>query len=656
MCGITGLWDTTKRYSPEQLQALSTQMTDMVVHRGPDSGAVFVDAAAHLALGHRRLAILDLSPAGYQPMTSACGGYVLVFNGEVYNSAALRADLSHIQIAWRGHSDTETILESLVHLGIEATLPKMIGMFALALWDKRRQCLTLIRDRFGVKPLHWSWKGGQFAFASELKSLIDLPHMSRHVRRDAQYDFLHTGYIHGTKTIWQDIYKLAPGHMLTFSSKNKEPVITCYYDLRDVWAQGQANPTQESEAELQDRLHALLLDAVKQRMVADVPLGTFLSGGIDSSLVTALMQAQSLRPVKTFTIGFEDQRYNEAPFARDVAQHLGTDHHELIVTEREALNVIPRLPIMFDEPFADSSQIPTFLVSQLARTQVTVSLSGDGGDEFFGGYSRYTDGLRLHRLLQSVPSPLRHLGHAILTRMPSPWLNRLGNVIPYKPMQNYKLAERIQKLNAVLQDMTIDAFYGQLIAHQAQPNDLLQDPVQHAHFWQHDDFLPPVTDKLTRMQLYDALIYLPDDILTKVDRASMAVSLESREPLLDHRLIAFASHLPQAMKIRNGQGKYLLRQVLYRYVPAHLIDRPKMGFGIPLGSWLRGPLREWAEALLDAQTLTQNGFHAAPIRQKWQQHVMGQANWDYILWDILCYQSWAQLWLSGAKTDVIAAA
>jgi asparagine synthase (glutamine-hydrolysing) len=642
MCGITGFWDIKGKFSSSELRTVITNMTDILSHRGPDSGEVYIDQ--NLALGHRRLAIIDLSPAGYQPMASACGRYILVFNGEVYNSAAIRSELDHLAIKWRGHSDTETILESFAHIGIQKTLEKMIGMFALALWDKQERRLVLMRDRFGVKPLYWRLVNQQLSFASELKSLLQLPNFERCIRRDAQYDFLHTGYIYGEKTIWESVYKLLPGHILVLNQNDSTPKIEPYYDVRSVWGKGQSAQTNEREDNLIESLHELLIDAVKQRMISDVPLGAFLSGGIDSSLVTALMQSQSNQPVKSFTIGFENKQYNEAPYARDVARHLGTDHTEVILTDRDALDVIPLLSTIYDEPFADSSQIPTYLVSKVARTKVTVSLSGDGGDEFFGGYSRYIDGINLYNTLNKIPNPLKNLGYWCASHLSEDILNRVGDALPSRHFRNGKLSERTKKLGAVLQDNTIDTFYGQMIAHEPDPNRLLNTSVQSKHYWQDHSLLPPLSDNLVRMQLYDACVYLPDDILTKVDRASMAVSLESREPLLDHRLVEFASRLPAHMKIRNGQGKYLLRQVLYKYVPAPLIDRPKMGFGIPLASWLRGPLREWAEDLLDSQSLVSNEFNPVPIRKKWSQHIEGKVNWDFILWDILMYQSWARRW------------
>ncbi len=645
MCGITGLWDITKKLNADGLHSTISRMTDVVSHRGPDSGAIYIDSNENLALGHRRLAIIDLSPAGYQPMTSACGRYVIVFNGEIYNSGEIRKDLNSSNINWRGHSDTETILESFAHVGIQKTLEKMIGMFALALWDKKDRRLVLMRDRFGVKPLYWSHIQHQLSFASELKSLLCVPGFEKRIRSDAQYDFLHTGYIYGSKTIWENVYKLLPGHILVLNQGDTSPKIESYYDVKNVWDKGQAAQTNESEEDLIKKLHELLLDAVKQRMISDVPLGTFLSGGIDSSLVTALMQAQSHKPVKSFTIGFENKKYNEAPYARDVARHLGTDHTEVTLTDRDALDVIPKLADIYDEPFADSSQIPTYLVSKVAREHVTVSLSGDGGDEFFGGYSRYIDGLSLYKTLNNIPASLRHLGYRGMSYLSPDFLNALGNALPSRHFKNGKLSERLKKLGAVLKDNTIDTFYGQMIAHEPDPNLLLNKHINKEHFWQDKAFLPSIPDKVARMQLYDACVYLPDDILVKVDRASMAVSLESREPLLDHRLVEFASRLPAHMKIRNGQGKYLLRQVLYKYVPSTLIDRPKMGFGIPLADWLRGPLKDWAEDLLETNSLSANGFNPVPIRKKWLQHIEGKANWDFILWDILMYQAWAKRWV-----------
>lgn len=647
MCGIAGFLLREPNALAEMLEARARRMADTIAHRGPDSSGYYTDAVNGLALAQRRLAIIDLSPAGFQPMTSACGRYTIVYNGEVYNHEDLRPSLNHYGIKWRGHSDTEVILEMCAHFGVASTVPQLIGMFAFALWDKEQHTLTLVRDRVGVKPLYWTDANGTFAFASELKAILAAEFLPRTVRPEAIADFLRQGYIQGTHSIWQNIHKLAPGHILTWHKNAAAPALEPYWDLRELWQQGASHPSKASEADLQKELHNLLRDAVKRRMLADVPLGAFLSGGIDSSLVVSLMQEQASAPVKTFTIGFHEAAYNEAEHAKAVAQHLGTDHTEFYLSEREALDVIPLLPDMYDEPFADHSQIPTYLVSKIARTQVKVALSGDGGDEFFGGYNRYTVALGLAKRLQRIPTPLRKLGAATIQALtPESW-SRLGRYLPHHLANDSKLGDRLYKLKNALGDMAVDNYYGQIISHWTDPYGILQASTEKAGpWWQSKNFIPNITDPLMRMQLLDALVYLPDDVMTKVDRASMATSLESREPLLDHRLIAFASHLPAHMKVRHGQGKWLLRQVLYQYVPTSLIDRPKAGFGVPIGQWLRGPLRDWAEDLLSTKALAVDGiFQAAPIREKWQQHLSGQINWEFLLWDILMFQSWRRRWL-----------
>lgn len=644
MCGLWGVLGARLD------EADICRMGATLHHRGPDDAGVWLDADAGITLGHRRLAILDLSPAGHQPMLSACGRYVVAFNGEIYNHLDLRTELAAAGAApvWRGHSDTETLLAAIAHFGLTAALTRMTGMFALALWDRQQRVLHLVRDRLGEKPLYYGWLGRSFVFASELKALRVHPHWRGEVDRAALTLLLRHGYVPAPGSIYRGIHKLLPGSVLTLAADGSFTTVA-YWSARCVAEQGQAQRFAGSEAEALQELERLLMRAVGRQMLADVPLGAFLSGGVDSSTIVALMQAQSARPVRTFTIGFHEAGYNEAEHALAVARHLGTEHTELYVTAQQALDVIPRLPLLYDEPFADSSQIPTFLVAQLARRHVAVSLSGDGGDELFGGYNRYFLGRSLWRQVGWLPRPLRAgLAAGLLGLAPEIWNRTLASLTGLLPGQwrHANLGDKLHKLAGVLAVSGPDALYRGLVslwpdaAAAVAGSEVvapwpvlnpLDDPAAQAS----------LHDFTERMMFLDLVSYLPDDILVKVDRAAMGVSLETRVPLLDHALVEFAWQLPLTMKIRAGQGKWLLRQLLDKHVPAALIERPKMGFGVPLDVWLRGPLRDWAETLLAEERLQREGhFHAAVIRQKWQEHLSGRRNWQYALWNVLMFQSW----------------
>lgn len=623
-------------------------MSASIVSRGPDDCGVWLDAEAGVALAHRRLSILDLSPAGHQPMLSASGQYVIAFNGEIYNHLELRAEVEKIgsTVKWRGHSDTETLLAGFEAWGIEATLKKAVGMFALALWDRSARTLTLARDRLGEKPLYYGWQGDTFLFASELKALKAHPAFQGKIDRDSLALMLRHNYIPAPYSIYQGIRKLLPGTSLHLVPGKREGKPVPYWSLCEVAERGQAQPFAGNEAEAIATLERLLLESISLQMIADVSLGAFLSGGVDSSTVVALMQAQSSRPVKTFTIGFHEAGYDEAGYARAVAQHLGTEHTELYVTSEQTRAVIPQLPALYDEPFADSSQIPTFLISQLARRHVTVSLSGDAGDELFGGYNRYLWAASIWRKLGRIPVPLRQLAADSVSMLSTQSWNRLyalvSMMLPLR-LRVSRLGDKLHKLAEILAASSPEGIYWDLVSHWKHPTHIAIGTIEPPTVLTERSTWPALRDFEQRIMYLDAMSYLPDDILAKVDRAAMGVSLETRVPLLDHRVVEFAWQLPLSMKIRQGQGKWILRQVLYKYVPKELIERPKMGFGVPIDSWLRGPLQEWAEALLDASRLKREGFfNPAPIRQKWREHLSGERNWQYYLWDVLMFQAWLE--------------
>lgn len=648
MCGFAGQLRAFVGAGQAGLAIETLAMADAIAYRGPDDSGTWIDAAAGIALGHRRLSIVDLSPAGHQPMGSASGRYVMAYNGELYNHLELRREIDAMNVAvvWRGHSDTETLLAAIDAWGLAGTLKRCIGMFALALWDRETRTLSLARDRLGEKPLYYGWQGSGdgavFLFGSELKALRAHPAFAAAINRDALALYMRHNYIPAPHTIYSGVNKLLPGTILTVSLEQRTPAITAYWSAVNAVQEGSKNRFDGSSSDAVDGLERLLKSAVSQQMVADVPLGAFLSGGVDSSTIVALMQAQSSRPVKTFTIGFNEVGYNEAEHAKAVAKHLGTDHTELYVTPEEAMAVIPRLATMYDEPFADSSQIPTFLVSQLARQHVTVSLSGDAGDELFSGYNRYTLATRMWGKLSRVPMPARRAAARSITALsPDTW-SALTGWLPH-PRFKHRFGDKLHKGASVLATRSIDGLYHSLVSHWTVPAAVVIDGEEPPTPL--TGLQPDLTglDPVERMMALDLMTYLPDDILTKVDRASMAVSLESRVPMLDHRVVEFAWRLPQSLKQRDGVGKWVLRQVLYRHVPRALIDRPKMGFGVPIDVWLRGPLREWAESLLDESRLRREGFfRPEPVRLLWAEHIGGSRNWAYHLWDVLMFQAWLE--------------
>ncbi len=644
MCGISGFLDTTHNSRSDALEINLKRMTDSIQHRGPDDGGEWIDAQQGIALGFRRLAIIDLSPTGHQPMHSADERYVIIFNGEIYNYAELRQELLARGAAFRGTSDTEVMLAAFSAWGLPAAIQRFDGMFAFAVWDRNEHALHLVRDRLGVKPLYYGWQNGTFLFGSELKALRAHPLFQADINRDALTLFLRYNYIPAPHSIYSGIFKLPQACILTIrpDTGHQDAIPSPYWSARQAAERGLANPFEGDEREAVDALDARLRRSVGLRMIADVPLGAFLSGGVDSSTIVALMQAQSNRPVKTFTIGFYESGFDEAAHAKAVAKHLGTDHTELYVTPAETRAVIPLLPTLYDEPFSDSSQIPTYLVSKLARRHVTVSLSGDGGDELFGGYNRYLWVPRIWKRVSWIPGAIRK-GAAELIQSVSPqaWENGIqaaGRVaravrnMPNAGDKAHRLAETLRAANP-------ESIYFDLVSHWKNPTEIVLNGHEPAPMLAN---LPATFAE--RMMYQDLVTYLPDDILAKVDRASMGNSLEARAPYVDdHETVEFAWRLPLSMKMRNGQGKWALRQVLYRYVPQKLIERPKMGFGVPLDAWLRGELREWAESLLDEDCLRREGyFNPAPIRQMWREHKSGSFNRQYYLWDILMFQAWLQ--------------
>jgi asparagine synthase (glutamine-hydrolysing) len=653
MCGIAGFLDDRPATRASR-EAVVSAMTEALRHRGPDDGGVWVDADSGIALGNRRLAIIDISLAGHQPMASADGRYVIAYNGEVYNHRELAERLRQQGVALRGHSDTEVLVEGFARWGVAPTLRACEGMFALALWDRRQRTLTLIRDRLGIKPLYWGRVGRALLFGSELKVLRCHPDWQPAVDPDSVASFLRFGYVPAPYSIYRGVHKLEPGMILTVGADG-EPKLERYWDLRRSAADAQRDMGAADEPALLSELERTLRRAVRNEMESDVPLGAFLSGGIDSSLVTALMQAESTRPVKTFTIGFTAAGFDEARHAKRVAAHLGTEHTELYVEEREAREVIPSLPTWYDEPFADSSQIPTQIVSRLARRHVTVALSGDGGDELFSGYTRYRWGKRIERAF-AAPAALRRGTAGLLGLLSEDVVRGLARMAPAR-LRPVLPEQKVQKLAALLREDDADAAYRRLASLWPKPErlvplaggarDELRDPALRQS-------VPNFTE---RMMLLDTLTYLPDDLLTKVDRASMSVSLEARVPLLNHRVVECAWRLPLNMKLRRGETKWALRRILDRHVPRALIERPKQGFAVPLAAWLRGPLRGWADDLLAADALGRGGWlDPEPIARYWHEHRTGERDWSAGLWAVLMFQSWlAQVDAAAAAPPTVAA-
>lgn len=625
MCGLFGYLD--KKWTIAERNTVLLKMADCIAHRGPDASGAWHDESAGIGLGHVRLSILELSEAGAQPMHSVCERFVISFNGEIYNHLDLRTQIKaegH-EFAWRGHSDTETLLACFSVWGIEKTLQATVGMFAIALWDKQEETLTLARDRLGEKPLYWGWCGQTLLFGSELKALKAHPDFKAEVNRDALALLLQFNSIPAPYSIYKGIEKLPAGNYVQITAADTRSSVTTipYWCLQTVMQRGLDNPFAGNAAEAVAGLESKLTQSISGQMLADVPLGAFLSGGVDSSTVVALMQAQSHRSVKTFAIGFDEPGYNEAIYAKEVAEHLGTDHSELYVSAQDALAVITKLPQIYCEPFADSSQIPTYLVMQMAKQHVTVALSGDAGDELFGGYTPYQFAPKVWNIVNKLPLALRKLAVMVLGAVPTPQkLQKLLTVLPAKNREDFYRLLMTYWHNPLM-----------VVKNAALPNTVINSPSSWVKTNSFEHW----------MMAIDASQYMIDDILVKVDRAAMANSLEARVPMLDHRVVEFAWQLPLEFKIRNGVGKWALREVLYKYVPKELIERPKKGFSIPLGQWLRGPLRDWAENLLNEQRLQQEGyFHPSPIRQLWSEHILGKSDHALKLWSVLMFQAWLE--------------
>ncbi len=653
MCGITGIFGNLRK---EEFDSSIHEMSATLNHRGPDDAGTWINEENGVAFGHQRLSIIDLSSAGHQPMVSPCGRFTTVFNGEIYNHLQLRDKLntSANKQSWKGHSDTETLVTAFSQWGIEKTLQQLVGMFAIAVWDFKEKRLFLIRDRFGEKPLYYGWSNGVFLFGSELKALQKYKRFSNQIDRGALSLYMKYMYVPTPYSIFKDIYKLEPGCILQIDKGTKPPTLPLFapfrdqginiaqwYSISNMAQAGQKNLiTDQNDAV--DLIEKTLLESVRSQLISDVPLGAFLSGGIDSSVITALMQKVCKDPVKTFTIGFEESSFNEAIYAKEVSRHLGTEHHELYVTSSDAFKVIPHLPTLYDEPFADSSQIPTYLASKLARESVTVSLSGDAGDELFGGYNRYLWGSRVWNKVRWMPLIVRQtLGVAINKISVNTW-DSIGNSLPNSSRVSlmgdkaHRMAHRLKNVKS------LDDVYHSLVTEGYKEDGLVvNDKAALITKLDNNDIVSGIVDSEHRMMLLDSLTYLPDDILTKVDRAAMGVSLETRIPFLDYRVAELAWRLPLDTKINNGETKWPIRQVLYKYVPKVLIERTKAGFAIPVGQWIRGPLREWAADLLNEERIRREGyFNPELVQQLWQQHLSGKYDWTPRLWAILMFQAW----------------
>jgi len=647
MCGIAGFVDNSNKYSSFDHKKITTMMTNAIAHRGPDDTGYWYQDKIGTSLGHRRLSILDLSSNGHQPMVSFSKRYIIVFNGEIYNHSLLRKELNRAQvgISWRGNSDTETLLNCIDVWGIKKTINKCSGMFAFAILDKREKVLSLVRDRVGEKPLYYGMQSGIFLFASELKAIKQHPAFKGIINRNALALQLKYSYIPTPYSIYKGIKKLPPGTILNINLNNlgksidsfSEPI--AYWSLKSNLQIRNNQFYTGSSNEAIKKLKQLLNNSVQEQMNSDVPLGAFLSGGIDSSLITSIMQAHSSKPINTFSIGFDEEGYNEAPYAKLIANHIGTNHTEMYVSSKDAINVIPKLPMLYDEPFSDSSQIPTYLLSELTSKSVSVSLSGDAGDELFGGYNRYLWTSKVWSRVKFMPMPVRNfISWGLTSISPFAWNKIMGQIISM-PIAG----DKIHKLASVLTAQSPEDIYMKLISQWVEPEKIVIG-IQNSHSLLIDSLINLDSETVEQKMMYiDTLTYLPDDILTKVDRASMGVSLETRVPFLNHHIVEFANQLPLSMKIHNGESKWILRKLLDQYVPRELIDRPKMGFGVPIDSWLRGPLRDWAEELLNEERLVNQGyFYVHQVREMWSDHILGRKNWQHHLWNILMFQAWLE--------------
>ncbi len=645
MCGLAGFCNF--RGLDSNAERVCLAMASKLIHRGPDDAGTWVNHEHGIALGHRRLSIQDLSSSGHQPMESSSGRYIVAYNGEIYNFHKLKTELTNLGYGFRGHSDTEVLLAAIEYWGLAEALTRFTGMFAIALWDKKQRVLSLARDRIGEKPLYYGWQGNSLLFGSELKALRVHPNWQNKINRNALALYMRHNYIPAPYSIYQDIHKLTPGTLLHIPHTTQPGILPApvpYWNMKDVAEYGARNPVQLPDNEVIETLDGLLRESIRNKMISDVPLGAFLSGGYDSSAVVALMQTESTQQIKTFSIGFHEEAYNEADHAKRVASHLGTEHTELYVTPEQAMDVIPRLPTLYDEPFSDSSQIPTFLVSEMTRQHVTVSLSGDGGDELFAGYERYFFANSLWKKIGRIPYPLRRvlalgikgINPALLNsslQWLSPLFSSYGGQGP--------IGDKLHKGADLLMFRRFEELYLRLISQWKDTANLVLGAEEPLTSLTDSTQWAELEDCMQRMQYLDTISYLPDDILVKVDRAAMGVSLETRVPFLDHRVVEYAWSLPQHMKVRNGEGKWILRRLLDKYIPSELMDRPKMGFGVTIDSWLRGPLRDWAEELLNEKRLREEGyFNPSPIREKLAEHISGDRNWQYYLWDVLMFETW----------------
>ena len=651
MCGITGFISSANIQHHINLQ----RMTDSLIHRGPDdSGMDLFESYGHMiGMGHRRLSILELSRFGHQPMQSYSGRYTIVYNGEIYNFLEIRKELDFFPCHFKGRSDTEVLLAAIDIWGLESALQKTIGMFALALWDHKDRKLSLACDRMGEKPLYYGWQDNSFLFSSELKAMEKHSDFKGAVDHNVLSLFIRHGYITAPYSIYKDIYKLEPGRIFSIdigtSEARRVPLKETennysYWDIKGSFWGGNQDCFTGNLKEATQKLDKLLNDSVTKQMISDVPLGAFLSGGIDSSTIVSIMQANSSSKIKTFTIGFYEKEYNEAQKAKSIAQYLGTDHTEMYVTSKETMDVIPRLSRIYDEPFADASQIPSFLISQLSRKQVKVVLSGDGGDELFGGYKRYTFGEDVWNKASKIPLPFRSILALGLKKLPNVFFNSfdwMGQSIFERYGSKGSLFDKVLKAVNVVNSSNENQFYKKFISSWQDPDKIIINSNEVDTIFNHPEKWPKHNSFAQRMMAVDLITYLPGDILTKVDRAAMSVSLETRIPLLDHRIVEFAMSLPISMKRQNGQGKIILKELLYKYIPQKIVDYPKMGFGVPVGSWLKGPLFDWANELLDEKTLKNDGFlNSELVSQIWGEHISSKRDWTYVLWNIIMFQAW----------------